>query len=132
MRNRHEFLKIPMLLLLLPAFGPGVYAQLAKDPQRDLSASFSSRHKGNEPGSVFGVGTNRSINSYPCVRIEFDLYTRFDLRPPGEQSQHLGVLSVEVQNVSPRSVVNYHEQLTFPAGIGLKSITECQGQPATE
>jgi len=121
-----------MLLLLLPAFGPGGYAQLAKDPQRDLSVSFSSRHEGSDPGSVFGVVRNSSINAYPCVHIEFNLYTRFDLVPPGEKGRYLGVLPVEVQDVHPRSVRDYRQQLPFPAGIGLKSVSECQGEPATE
>ena len=129
MKNRHEFLSILMLLSLCLFFIPGVYTQLAKDPQQDLSVSFSSKHEVTDPGSVFGVVTNKSANAYPCVRIEFDLYTRFDLRRAGEESRHLGVLSVELKDVHPRSVRDYQQQLPFPAGIGLKSISECPEHP---
>jgi hypothetical protein len=130
MKNRHEFLSILMLLPLLLFFSPGGYAQLAKDPQQDLSVTFSSRHEGNDPGSVVGVVRNNSTNAYPCVRIEFDLYTRFDLRPPGQEGRHLGVLPVELQNLQPRGVRDYQQRLPFPAGIGLKSVSECPEQPA--
>jgi hypothetical protein len=133
MKNRSEFLSMLMLFLLLLFFSPGVYAQLDKDPQRDLSVTFSSRHEGQDPGSVFGVVRNNSTNAYPCVRIEFDLYTRSDLRPPGQQEgRHLGVLPVEVQNLQSHGVRNYEQKLTFPAGIGLKSVSECPEQPAKE
>ena len=132
MKNQHEFVSILMLLPLLLFFSPGVYAQLAKDPQKDLSVTFSSRHEGKDAGSVFGVVRNNSANAYPCVRIEFDLYTRFDLRPPGQEGRHLGVLPVEVQNLQPRTVREYQERLPFPAGIGLKSVSECPEQPAKE
>jgi len=129
MKNRHEFLSISLLLPLLLFFSPGVYTQLAKDPQRDLSVSFSSKHEGTDPGSVFGVVTNKSANAYPCVRIEFDLY--MPLRPLGPKS-HLGVLRVEVRNVHPRAVRDYQRGLPFPATIGLKSVSECPEQPTEE
>lgn len=128
MKNRHEFLRIMILLLLLLFFSTGVYTQLTKDPRRDLSVSFSSTQEGSDPGSVFGVVTNKSANAYPCVRIEFDLYTPFDLLPPGQVRLHLGVLPVEVQNVQPRSVRNYQQQLPFPAAMLLKSVSPCPKQ----
>ncbi len=129
MKNRHEFLSISMLLPLLLFFSPGVYTQLAKDPQRDLSVSFSSKHEGTDPGSVFGVVTNKSANAYPCVRIEFDLY--MPLRPLGPKS-HLGVIRVEVRNVHLRAVRDYQRGLPFLATIGLKSVSECPEQPTEE
>jgi hypothetical protein len=132
MKNRHEFLSVLMLLPLLPFFSPGVYAQLAKDPQQDLSVTFSSRREGNDPGSVVGAVRNNSANAYPCVRIEFDLSTRFDLRPPGQEGRHLGVLPVEVHNLQPRGVRDYQQRLPFPAGIGLKSVSECPAPPDKE
>jgi hypothetical protein len=132
MKNQHEFVSILMLLPLLLFFSQVGYAQLAKDPQRDLSVTFSSRHEGKDSGSVFGVVRNNSANAYPCVRIEFDLYTRFDMRPPGQEGRHLGVLPVEVQNLQPRGVRDYQQRLPFPAGIGIKSVSECPEQPAKE
>jgi hypothetical protein len=129
MKNRHEFLHRMILLALLIFFSIGVYAQAAKDPQRDLTVSFSSKHEGADSGSVFGVVRNSSANPYPCVRLEFNLSTRFDLRPPGEESRHLGVLPVEVLNLQPRTARDYEERLPFPAGIGLKSVSECPEKP---
>lgn len=125
MKNRHEFLRIMILLPLLLFVSTGVYTQLAKDPRRDLSVSFSLKQEGSDPGSVFGVVTNKSANAYPCVRIEFDLYTPFDLLPTGQVRLHLGVLPVEVQNVSPRTGRNYQQPLPFPAAMLLKSVSEC-------
>jgi hypothetical protein len=132
MRNRHGRTGM-FVLLSLPFFlSPVAYAQLVRDPQQDISVSFSSRHQGEDPGTVFGVATNNSANAYPCVRIEFDLYTRFDLRTPGQEGRLLGVLPVELQNLRPREARAYQHQLPQPAGIGLKSVTECPKQPAKE
>jgi hypothetical protein len=130
MKNRHEFLSVLMLLALFVFFSPRAYAQFAKNPQRDLSVTFSSRHEGQDPGAVFGVVRNNSTDAYPCVRIEFDLYTRFDLRPPGQERRHLGVLPVQVQNLQPHGVRDYEQRLPHPAGIGLKSVSQCPEQPA--
>jgi hypothetical protein len=124
MKNRHQLLRILFLLPLVILFGPNAYPQ-AGDPARDLSITWSSR-KEPDPGFIFGSVTNKSINSYPCVRVEFDLFTRFDLRKPGEQSKYLGVFPVEVNNISPRTVRNFEQPLPYPAGMGLKSISECQ------
>src|SRR6185369_11448920 len=104
MKNRHQLLTILFLLPLVFLSGPNTYPQ-TKDPSRDLSVSWSSRRE-SEPGTLFGSVTNKSINSYPCVRIEFDLATRFDQRRPGEPGKYLGVLPVEVKNISPRTVRN--------------------------
>ncbi len=119
-----------ILLPLLLFFSLSVYARQARDPQRDLTVSFSSKHDGQHPGFVFGVVKNNSTNAYPCVRLEFDLGTRFDLRPPGQPSKHLGVLTVEVQNLRPQGQRDYEKELPFPAGLGLKSVGECAGEPA--
>jgi hypothetical protein len=133
MKKQHAFLNILMLLPLL-LFSLAASAQPSKAPRQDssvkepeqgLSASFSSTREGKAAGSVYGELLNKSSNTYPCVRIEFDLYTRFDLRPPGEKSRHLGVLTVEVQDVSPHTVRKYEQRLPYPAGIGLKAISQC-------
>ena len=126
--NRREVLNVLTLFLLVHFFSPGAYAQPAKDPQQDLSVTFSSTREGKEAGSVFGVVRNNSANAYPCVRLEFDLYTRFDTRPPGDIGRHLGVLPVELQNLQPRTARKYVQQLPYPAGIGLKSVSECSEQ----
>jgi hypothetical protein len=97
------------------------------DPARDLAISFSSKHEGTDPGSVFGKVTNNSANPYPCIRIEFDLSTRFDMRGPKEPSKKLGVLTTEVRDIQPRSVSDYRAQLPYPAGVGLRSFTVCSG-----
>src|SRR4051794_13165365 len=109
MKNRHGGSRTMTLLSLLIFFGTGGYAQSARDPKSDLSVSFSSRHEGTEPGSVFGVVSNKSANNYPCVLLEFDLSTRFDLRAPGEESRSLGVLAVELQNLQPRGEQKYEK-----------------------
>ena len=120
-------------LILLPLFlffSLSLYARQARDPQRDLTVSFSSKHDGQDPGFVFGVVKNNSTNAYPCVRLAFDLSTRFDLRPPGQPSKHLGVLTVDVENLRPQGQHDYKKELPFPAGLGLKSVSECAGEPA--
>jgi len=122
---------ISMLLPLLLFFSSGAQA-LPKDPERDLSVKFSTKREGKDAGSVVGSVRNNSTNAYPCVRIEFDLMTRFDLRPPGEKGRHLGVLSVEVQNLQPHGERDYQQPLPFPAGIGVKSVSECLGKPSEE
>lgn len=128
MKNRHQILRMLFLLPLVFVFNTNAYSQ-AKDPARDLSVSWSSRKEPNS-GSIFGSVRNSSANSYECVRIEFDLYTRFDLRKPGEQSRHLGVFPVEVRDVTPRTVRNFDQPLPYPAGMGVKSISECQALPS--
>jgi hypothetical protein len=124
MKSRHQLLAILFLLPLVFLFGPNAYPQ-TKDPARDLSVSWSSRRE-SEPGTLFGSVTNRSANTYPCVRIEFDLVTRFDQRQPGEPGKYLGVFPVEVKDISGRTVRNFAQPLPYPAGIGLKSVSECQ------
>jgi hypothetical protein len=60
------------------------------------------------------------------VRIEFELFTRLDLLKPGEKSKYLGVFPVEVKDISPRTVRNFDKPLPYPAGIRLRSVSECQ------
>lgn len=127
MKDKNEFLRTMMLSLLI-FYSIGVYAQSVRNPQQDLSITFSSKRDG-ENGSVFGRIVNKSANAYPCVTIQFDLYTRYDLLPPGEKSRHLGVLNVEVLNLNPRAVQDYQKELPYKAGIGFKSISECLNPP---
>jgi hypothetical protein len=132
MTSRRELSSALMLLVPLLFLVSEAHTQAAKDPRRDLSVSFSSRAEGTDPGIVFGAVRNNSANLYPCVRIEFNLITRFDLRKPGEEARQLGTLPVEVPNVQPRSTRDYQQPLPFPAGIGLKSVGECPAQPAKQ
>lgn len=127
MKSRTKLLNILFVLPLVLLSSANAYPQI-KDPARDLSVSWSSR-KEPHPGSIFGSVKNSSANSYACVRMEFDLFTRFDLRQPGEQSKRLGVFPVEVRDVAPRTVRNFEQPLPYPAGMGMKSISECQAPP---
>lgn len=130
---RHGFPRASAALALLLLFGAGVCARQERDPRRDLSVTFSSRHEGEDAGYVFGEVQNDSDNAYRCVLVEFDLYTRYDLRTPGEASRRLGALTVEVQDLRPRAAREYRRALPYPAGIRLKSVSECAGtQPTGE
>jgi hypothetical protein len=130
MKTRHPVSSGLTLLPLFLILSLSLYARQARDPQRDLTVSFSSKHEGQDPGLVFGVVKNNSTNAYPCVRLAFDLGTRFDLRPPGQPSKHLGVLTVDVENLRPQGQRDYKKELPFPAGLELKSVSECAGEPA--
>jgi hypothetical protein len=129
MEHRQKCWGIFLMLPLLFFFMLDVYADSANSLPRNLSVSFSSRHKGQDPGYVFGKIRNKSTNAYACVRIEFDLSTRFDLRHAKQKGRHLGVFAVEVKNLQPREVRDYKKRLPYPAGIGLKSVRECLGHP---
>ena len=131
MRNQHALLSKLLPLPLLLFFSLEAYAQSDRDPRRDISVGFGSKLEGKDAGSVFGTLTNNSANTYPCVRIEFGLFTRFDLRPQGQKARHLGVLPVVVQDLQPRSVRDYEQRLPFPAGFGLKSVSECTVPPTS-
>ena len=129
MKCRHQFLRRILLLAWLPILvATHTSAQPAKDPTQDLSVTFSSERQGDGPGVVFGAVRNNSTHAYPCVRVEFDLFTRFDQRQPGEDAKHLGVLPVEVRDVQPRAEQSYRQALPLPAGVALKSVSECEGQ----
>jgi hypothetical protein len=131
MKSPHRCLGMNLITFLLFC-SSGAIAQLAGDPQRDIAVTFSSRHDGDDPGILFGTASNNSRNAYPCVRIEFDLYTRFDLRQPGEDGLHLGVLPLELRNLQPREARGYQQRLPQPAGVALRSVSECAEQPVTE
>jgi len=131
MKNPHRCLGRNLITFLLFC-SSGAYAPLAGDPQRDIAVTFSSRHEGDDPGILFGTARNNSRDAYPCVRIEFDLYTRFDLRQPGEDGLHLGVLPLELRNLQPREARGYQQRLPQPAGVALRSVSECAERPVTE
>jgi hypothetical protein len=133
MKNRHEFLRVLMLLSVLLIFSPEAYTQPPKDPERDLHISFSAGPEGQAFEFVFGSVRNGSANRYPCVLLTFNLATSSDqgTRRDGKaRSQRpLGVVSVEVQGLPPRSVKRYEKRLPFPTGqIWLKSVSECSEQ----
>jgi hypothetical protein len=100
-----------------------------RDPNRDLKVSFWGS-KGQDAGHVSGSVTNNSSNTYQCVRIEFNLFTRFDMRQPGEPSRHLGVLPTVVRNIEPHAAREYKEALPFPAGFGFRSVALCSDAEA--
>ena len=129
MNHQRKFGIGVMLTALVLMCTQTIDAQLVPDPQRDLSVTFSSRHNGREPGAVVGVVRNNSANAYRCVRIEFDLYTRFDLRLHGQEGRHLGVLPMQLENLQPGGFRAYEQALPFPAGIGLRSVTSCASKP---
>ena len=119
------------LLPLFLFFSPGAYAQLTRDPERDIKVSFWSSA---DKSTVLGEARNDSANLYPCVRLEFHLSTRFDLRQPGEEPRDLGVLPVYLKNLQPRETRPYQQRLPQPAGFGLKSVSQCAqptGAPTT-
>ena len=128
MTRRTLYPSLPLVLASLVASAAvSTHSQL--DPGRDLSVTLSSRGDGGGPGAVFGVLTNRSANLYPCVSIEFDLFTRVDLREPGRAPAHLGVVAVEVRDVRPREPRNYQRELPAPAAVAFRSVSECGQQP---
>ena len=129
MKNRHRFSTRVALLPLVLSFTLGAGGQPARDPQRDVSVTFSLQHEGQDPGSVVGVVKNTSTSAYGCVRLEFDLATPFDRRRAGEDARHLGILTVDVQGLQPQEERSYQQRLPFAAGIGLTSVRECAGPP---
>ena len=66
-----------MLILLLVVLTPLTHAQSVTDMRRDLGVSNGS----SLGGAVNGKIKNNSDNQYPCVRLDFNLYTRYDMRP---------------------------------------------------
>lgn len=118
-----------MLLSALFFFGQQAYAQ-TRDIQRDLEVEFSGEYSGMaDPGVVFGKVTNKSANSYACVRLEFILGTRIDHARAGEPNRQASAFVVEVQNILPRSVREYRKALPLPSSIGFTSKSECAAQP---
>jgi hypothetical protein len=127
MKILHRSRLIAMLAAVFFFAGPTLSAD-ALDPERDLAVTFSAKHKGgSDPGHVLGTVTNRSKLLYPCVVVEFDMSTRFDLRKKGEGARPLGTLRTEIRELQGGSVSNFKEPLPFPAGIRLKAITVCRG-----
>ncbi len=127
MKNPAVFTTL-MLLSLLVFLTPRAHAQPARDMQRDLVVSHGSSRGHGEFGAVNGTIKNVSANHYACVRLDFDLATRYDMRQLGEPVRHLGVLSLEVRDVQPHSQREFLKLLPFPAGYGPKPPRECTGQ----
>jgi hypothetical protein len=131
MRLHMKILHRSRLIAMLAAvffFAVPTLSADALDPERDLAVTFSAKHKGgSDPGHVLGTVTNRSKLLYPCVVVEFDMSTRFDMRKKGEGARPLGTLRTEVRELQGGSVSNFKEPLPFPAGIRLKAVTVCRG-----
>jgi hypothetical protein len=122
MKNR-AFLTAVMLLSVPLCFSSGTYAQ-TKDPDRDLPVVFTGTRLSGEWVNVNGEVTNNSVNSYPCVHINFSLYGRpADVRSSGI---HLGEITVEVRDLQPRAARKFTKYLPNPAWtVRKKSVTEC-------
>jgi hypothetical protein len=125
MKNPAVFTTLMLLSLLL---SPPTHAQSAADIRRDLVVSHLSSRGHGEFGAVNGKIKNASGNHYACVRLDFNLSTRFDMQQPGQPSRHLGVLSLEVRDIQPRSERDFLKPLPFPAGVEPKPPRECTGQ----
>ncbi len=124
--NRRTLLTVLLLLSLPFFFDSSAYSQSVKNPDRDLLVSFARERETTEFGAVSGQVTNRSINVYPCVRLEFNLYGPDQGTSGGRR---LGGISVEVLDVRPRSVRRYSQPLPYPAEtIAHKSVSECDQQ----
>ncbi len=126
MKEHRGFLWVLALLPLLVSLDSGAYAQSTRNPERDLGISFSRETERTEFGAVYGEVENKSANTYPCVRVQFNIYEPFVRE--NVWGRHLGVVSVEVRNVLPRSTRKYHQPFTSKAPvIVLKSVSECPG-----
>ena len=110
--------------------------ELTADPNKGLSeelkVNFSTKRTGDEPGTLVGSVENPSDKAYPCVQIEFEMKTRFDLRTPGEKARHLGTLSVEVHDLAPHSEESFQKPLPGPAGIRFGSVMACPAESSEE
>lgn len=127
MKNRAVFTTL-MLLSLLVFLTPLAHAQPARDMQRDLVVSHGGSRGSGEFGAVNGKIKNISANHYACVRLDFNLATRYDMRQLGEPVRQLGVLSLEVRDIRPNSEREFSKPLPFPAGLAFNPPRECTGQ----
>ncbi|MEF8733635.1 MAG: hypothetical protein V5B40_17515 [Candidatus Accumulibacter meliphilus] len=105
------------------------------EPQRDVHVSFST--EGSEKGAGFVVGEVSKVgktatHDFSCILLDFGLFTRFDQKAPGQPSQRLGRLSVEIKDLGSQTPVAYRKALPFPAGIRLEKISTCDSQAAKE
>ena len=125
MKKHRGFLWVLALLPLLASLDSPMYAQSAKNPERDLGTSFARERGRTEFDALYGEVVNRSPNNYPCVRVEFNVESSSG---PNTPRRHLGVVSVEVRNVQPHSERKYYQPLPYMAPvISRKSISECSG-----
>lgn len=127
MKNRAVFTTL-LLLSLLVLLTSLTHAQPARDMRRDLTVSHGSSRGHGEFGAVNGKVKNVSANHYACVRLDFNLYTRYDMQQPGQPSRHLGVLSLEVRDLPPQSEREFFKPLPFAAGLEPKPLSECTGR----
>jgi len=119
------------LCLLSVAQAPAVELE----PQRDVHVRFST--EGSEKGAGFVVGEVSKVgktatHDFSCVLLDFGLFTRFDQKAPGQPSQRLGRLSVEVKDLGSQTPVAYRKALPFPAGIRLEKISTCDSDAAKQ
>ncbi|MEF8722366.1 hypothetical protein E4Q23_05035 [Candidatus Accumulibacter phosphatis] len=124
------------LLLVSVCLLPVAQALAAElEPQRDVHVSFST--EGSEKGAGFVVGEVSKVgktarHDFSCVFLDFGLFTRFDQKAPGQPSQRLGMLSVEVKDLGSQTTVAYRKALPFPAGIRLEKISTCDSDAAKQ
>ena len=117
-----------MLLLLFVLLTALTNAQSAQDMRRDLVVSQWSSLDHGQFGAVNGKVKNVSANHYACVRLDFNLATRYDMRQAGYPIRHLGVLSIELRDLPPHSEREFFKPLPFAAGLEPKPLRECTGQ----
>jgi hypothetical protein len=124
------------LLLVSVCVLPVAQALAAElEPQRDVHVSFST--EGSEKGAGIVVGEVSKVgkaarHDFSCVFLDFGLFTRFDQKAPGQPSQRLGMLSVEVKDLGSQTTVAYRKALPFPAGIRLEKISTCDSDAAKQ
>lgn len=123
MKTRLSF--CTFVALMLAPFATAPRTQEAVDPALGLTVRFSSTGPGNGRGSIVGSLTNTSANRYPCVRIEFDLFARYDPSAGGSSRPAPTTLPVTLRNVAPQSGQRFAAPLRLPARIGLKSVSLC-------
>ena len=126
MKNR-AIVTTLLLLSLLVVLTPLTHAQ-SRDMRRDLLVSQGSSMGHGQFGAVNGKVKNVSANHYACVRLDFNLWTRYDMRQSGQPARHLGVLSLELRDLRPNSEREFFKPLPFPAGLEPKPLSECTGQ----
>lgn len=103
------------------------HAQPARDMRRDVVVLQWSKQNGGQFDTVKGKVKNNSANHYACVRLNFSLATSYDMRQAGYPVLDLGVLSVDVRDLQPRSERDFSKALPFATGLGINPISECTG-----
>lgn len=128
--NTRFFSFTVMLLFLVLCFGLKTHAQ-PRNPQTDLS-NLAWLEKVAGQWHVGGELQNKSVNRYPCVRMEINLHAAAGLGQTGH-GPVISVATVELQNVLPNRTTKFSQPLTTPTvTVSRKSITDCSPPPETQ